>query len=501
MDLSNLFGGGNDVGGLLTPQQSSDINQTTLMNIAAGLMKAGGPSPYKAGMTTLSGLGEALQGGLAARQSAQHEALVQTLTRAKTLESMAPLLRMRQESAEAGIPLDPNIQRVLDTLGTITGMARPPGQAYAQAPGQAYAQAPGQAAPPPSSAPVKVEQSQSALWNAIPDVPPPGNALPATDIRQKFADWKGFNRSAIIKDRSGNAEFQKAFDDWAKTASPEQDAADQRKELIKQETEAYGKQYAAYQAMGRTSAGLYDLGEQAKAIMSRPDFQNTTGFGADTKIEARRLLASLGVANPDAAFSGESFNKIFSEALQSRIEAAKEQSAELGSAGKQYLAQLQIMAKASPSVNNSLATNQYLVDQMQREAQRHMGIAKAATAYAQNNPSGRLDKGWDTKMIDLLAKPTYSREELGNMTTGQRLPGSSAPIAGDAAGTQPIPGMMSPRGPGAGSTFAPMPPGAPPTPAGAQAAPQVIRKTGIDAKGNRVEFVLVNGKWERASGR
>ena len=135
MDLAQLLGGGgNDPTGLLTPQQSGEINQTTLQGIAAGLMKASGPSPYKPGMTALSGIGEAFQGGLAARRQAQQDALTQTMVRSKTLEGVAPLLKLQQEYATAGIPLPENYQRVLDAVIGLTTGGRPgaPGTAGAR---------------------------------------------------------------------------------------------------------------------------------------------------------------------------------------------------------------------------------------------------------------------------------------------------------------------------------------------------------------------------------
>jgi hypothetical protein len=448
VDFSQLFGGGNsDMSGLLTPQQQGDINQTTMQGIAAGLLKASGPSPYKPGMTALSGLGDALQSGIAARNTAQTGALNQALVKAKTAEGVKPLLEMYMKYQAANQEPPAYLTNALKLVGGLSGIIPPtPGTGGAGA----------------------LSSTTKPATTAGPTNGWPG-ALPGEDVRQTASRATGINQLALV---NNDPVATKTVNDWIDQNSPSKEAATQRAEVVKQETEAYGKQYAAVQALGRTSAGLYDLGQQAKALMDRPDFESATGFGADTKLEARRLLAGLGVAKPDAAFSAGTFNKIFSEALQSRIEAAKETSAELGPAGRQYLTQLNIMAKASPNINNTLPENRYLVDQMQREAQRHMGIATAAADYATNSPNQRLDKGWDKKYIELLSKPTYSDAERGNMTSGAQLPGSPAPQpTAPAAGQQPIPGMFSPAGPGAPSGFSPITPGQAPTGAGQVAGP------------------------------
>jgi hypothetical protein len=120
VDFSQLLGG--DPGGLLTPEQAGGVNQNFLQAIGAGLMKASGPSPYKAGMTAFSGLGEALQGGLAARRQAQVDAMNQTVARAKMLEGLGPLLKQQAYAHSFGQSLPPEQQHLLDSLlGTVMG--------------------------------------------------------------------------------------------------------------------------------------------------------------------------------------------------------------------------------------------------------------------------------------------------------------------------------------------------------------------------------------------
>jgi hypothetical protein len=86
------------------------------------------------------------------------------------------------------------------------------------------------------------------------------------------------------------------------------------------------------------------------------------------------------------------------------------------------------MAKASPNVENTFATNKYLVNQMMREAQKHMGIADAATDYALNTPEKRLDKGWNKVHIKMLAQSDFSPTERETMITGQPMGPSTPPL-------------------------------------------------------------------------
>jgi hypothetical protein len=71
-----------------------------MTGLAAGLLQASCPSPYKPGMTALSGLGSAVQSGLAARRQAQEDALKQTMVRSKTIEGGVPLLKLERDAAE-----------------------------------------------------------------------------------------------------------------------------------------------------------------------------------------------------------------------------------------------------------------------------------------------------------------------------------------------------------------------------------------------------------------
>jgi hypothetical protein len=632
VDFSQLLGG--DPGGLLTPEQAGGVNQNFLQAIGAGLMKASGPSPYKPGMTAFSGIGEALQGGLAARREAQKDALAQTVARAKMLEALGPLLKQQAYAHSVGESLLPEQQHLLDALlGTVmgrssaasraAGMPVTPGASGASgAPGtpgtgpraegtsaeatgvvptsvngfktnflfdlakeynlspQAVADkehpqheflmkvadrratdvdrvhqqtiteqkmqdkeledlgkrvkdlrdlgqltpetlkpitdrmreigvdegiikrlatgtappiakpvttvpagpagpasiaagigtppVPSPAAPagglpaapapvmppgppppsplrtgapspsflpppagelpplakpptaaPPTAAPVTPPVAPPVAPEITPPVTPPAKPTLAPSLApgaaataQKLTETMDQRTQRLGFDLSAQRPTDPMHPMWKKAV--EEDLAripNLKSEATREEIKSMGKEYAGIQALGRVSAELHNIGEQAQAIMERPDFNSSTGFGAETKLQVNRLLVSMGVKGADGASSAEIFNKLFSEALQGRIEAAKSESSELGPAGRQYLTQLNIMAKASPNIENTYETNKYLVTQMMRQSLKHMEIANEATKYASKNEFNSLDKGWNPIHIQMLKQSDFSPTE------------------------------------------------------------------------------------------
>lgn len=154
MELSDILGGS---GGLLNPDQQNDVNRQTLMGIAASLLKSAGPSPYKAKMTTLSGLGDALSAGLAGRQTATDEVLKRNYlagqVRQQATGQTMQALQLAAQYRSLNLPVPPQVQRILDAANGGAGTA---GGGVAAAGGSPYAAAqPGQptAQPTPAFAP------------------------------------------------------------------------------------------------------------------------------------------------------------------------------------------------------------------------------------------------------------------------------------------------------------------------------------------------------------
>ena len=443
VDLSQLLGlsgkdGNDDPTGLLTPQQTGNVNQSMMQGIAAGLLKASGPSPYKPGMTALSGLGEALQGGLAARRQAQEDALKQTLVRAKTLEGMAPYMKLMQEAQEAGTPLSPQMQNIINTLGNVTGVNR------GGAPGTFPAAGGGMGTPAASggNTPAGLTPTQAQMWGAIPDVPTPAGASPPTNLRQKFADWQGFSRRSTIAGASGASDFDAAFNDWFKASSPtlkqsERDKAVQASDIARSE-KAYpalvGLGHAAYQAKQDT--------ELSQALVNEPGFKS--GFGSGLSELAKKFIVSIG-GDPNAAFPMEAFNKITASNINTQIGEMKGTAAEMGgAAGRVFQSQINLMEKASQNLANTPAANRFLANLQARAADLNIAISDMAIQYKKEH--GILDAGFDEKMSKHLRdNPLYSKDELANLPKIATPPGSpGAPAPQMAAPTAP-PGAVERR--------------------------------------------------------
>lgn len=459
MDLQSLLGLGggqsNDPTGLLTPQQTGDINSNTLAAIGAGLMKAGGPSPYKAGMTTLSGIGEALQGGLAARRQAQQDALTQTMVRAKTLESLQPLLKLQQEYNLAGVPLPPNYQKVIDTVMGVTGVNRPGMPAAPGAPGTSGA------------------------------APAAAGGITAGDTRtaqQKFADENGMNRLAIIPGQPGHEEFVKAFDEYTHATSgpimkAERDKAIQASDIARSE-KAYpalvGLGHAAYQAKQDT--------ELSQALVNEPGFKS--GFGSGLSELAKKFIVSIG-GDPNAAFPMEAFNKITASNINTQIGEMKGTAAEMGgAAGRVFQSQINLMEKASQNLANTPAANRFLANLQARAADVNIAVSEMAIQYKKEH--GYLDAGFDEKMSKYLRdNPLYSKEELANL-----------PKIATPAGTPGVPGApAAPGGPLLGGGRPAPVPGQTPQAGAAGSAPAGVEIHVNPKTGQRGYVDPATGKW------
>jgi hypothetical protein len=126
MDLAQLLGDTNTPG-LLSPEQQGNVNSSAIESMAAALLKAAGPSPYKGKMTTLSGLGEGLQAGLAARQSGTDAALKERYLAGQiNQQATGQTLQALQLAATyrgLGLPVPPQVQRILDAASAGAGTA------------------------------------------------------------------------------------------------------------------------------------------------------------------------------------------------------------------------------------------------------------------------------------------------------------------------------------------------------------------------------------------
>jgi hypothetical protein len=473
-DLDTLLG--SDPSGLLTPQERGGVTGQSLMGMGAALLKAAAPSPYK--HTTLSGLGEGVQGLLSSRQSATDELLKQHLVRAKTLEGALPLYKLMEDRAATGMPLPPWMQRLYQGIAPALGMPGGIGAGVPGAPGlpgtgagvTPGAGVPGVSPPGASAAPATGGFKIPSDWRPPPQSP---GALPPTDIRQYHADMNGFNRQALTPGAPGNAAFEKSFEEMH-AGSPGFQLQKERDKVMEKEVEFYDKKYRGLDALGQIGAQLHETMQLGKALKESPGF--FSGAGSDWVTSWRRLLVLAGrdPNTPLGSNANEIFKKVFSEALAKRVEdlgAAKESYGETGAA-RPLLAQLDILRNASPDTNMADPAIGTLMEQIDREALRGVKIADAAAEYASKHPAGRLDKAWDVKYRKMIAEdPTFSKEELRGIPRVQlpgnapypveqgplQPPGSPPPMAPQSAGAPGLQGMGGPPIPGRTGVIGPAP--------------------------------------------
>jgi hypothetical protein len=117
--LQQLFGSGDITGltGLLTPPENrSPVTRDFFQTLGAGMMKAGGPSPYKAGMTWGSGIGEGLSSAITARSEAQKNLLNEQLVKATTMDKAIPFYQLALKYDQAGEARPKYLQDALDAM-------------------------------------------------------------------------------------------------------------------------------------------------------------------------------------------------------------------------------------------------------------------------------------------------------------------------------------------------------------------------------------------------
>jgi hypothetical protein len=452
VDFSQLFGTTDpNMGGLLSPAQQGDVNQTTLQSIAAGLMKASGPSPYKPGMTALSGIGDALQGGIAARNAAQTAALNQSLVRAKTLEGLAPLLKIQQDYAAVGIPLPPNYQRVIDSLTSVTTGGRM-GSGVPGAPGAAGAPAAPAAAPPQNAILKAAQELNISPFNLIPSSP-------------------------------GYETAMARIGEHIKANDPALEAAQRRQKISDSDIARSEKAYPAFAQLGQLAHDTRNDAQLSLALANDPNF--TSGVLQPFSEAWQKFKVAFG-GDPNEAFSQEAFRKITAANVGAQIQQMKAMQSEMGgAAGRVFQSQIDLYQKASQSLGNTPAANKFLANLQLRVADQNEAISDMAIKYKQDH--GILDAGFDKQLSDFLKEPKnqlYTKEELGNLR--KVIPAAATAPATPTTPGPPILPSGRPTGP------APVP-GSPPTAGAANAAPMVAPPVHTDGKGNFVAFV--NGAW------
>lgn len=463
MDLSDLLG--TNASGLLNAPQQGDVNSQTLEGIAAGLLRAAGPSPYKAKMTTLSGIGEGIQGGMAARKSAFDDLLKQKYVNAQTAKlSQEQVLQAAQMAAEykaAGLPVHPAIQHILDAASGGAGQggigAGPPGMPPGAA--GAYGQAPQQAQPMPQGQP---QPQQPAPQGTIMSPTgassfPPGS--PAARVQALGLSPFGL----VSKGPMANV-TQSALEGNIKATDPAIENNERRGAIMKEDVARDAKLYPALTSLGQQGYVAKQDAELSSALVKDPGFYSGAGQGLNEAWQ--KFKVSIG-ADPNLAFSQEAFRKITASNINTQIGEMKATAAEMGgAAGRIFQNQTALMEKASQNLDVTPAANRFLASLQGRAADYNIAVGDMATAYKKQH--GILDTGFDEQLSKYTRDhPLFTKAELGNLRQ-IATPGSGAPAA-------PAPPPVGSNGP----STAPQP-----------AAPT---KTAVGPGGKRLG--LVNGQW------
>jgi hypothetical protein len=470
MDLSQLFG---SQPGLLTDTDQGNANQAGLMAAAAALLKASGPSPYKAGMTTLPALGEALAGGLAARQASttdtlKNKLLSQELSQRANSQVLAAVQAANQYQA-LGLPIPPAVQKIIAAAGAnlppapnspgaslplppaapnSPAAASPSGSQSPSAPGTVLAQPsqPSTVQPPQPAAPWPVAGSSApGASAATPGSQNAPTGLPAgmaavvknLPVQDRLALLAGGPVGKIVEGTVGDN--LKQTPEYKNARDPVQATNKERDEIMKLDAAEYGKLHTGLSAQGTTAAQMLPSIQLAKSLINSPDFYSGTGEGLN--LAWKRAVAALG-GDANAALPQEAFRKIMAANILHQVDDMKAAATEMGgTAGRIFQSQIDLMEKAAQNPDNSIQANKFLSELSERAARRNIAIADMADTYKEDH--GRLSPAFSKQLRQWMQdNPMFTVEEMKNpaLIAGPP-PGAPAPStvqgtgAGQAGGT------------------------------------------------------------------
>jgi hypothetical protein len=431
-DVGGFLFGGNDPSGLLTPAQQKGVNSDAMLGLAAGLLQAGGPSPYKAKMRIGSDIGSGLAAGLQARQQSQKDAITQSYVRTQMLDKGLPIIQQMQPYLLTGQKPPAYLQQLYDQFQRMAGGGLPPPM-------------PGQAGVP-------------GVPSVGPQVPQPGAASPpAATTSNPYMQSEGARMAAKLGYPPEMLLMQGPLGDEARKNVELRltEESEARKTQAKGQIEHSQKLYGALQDAGRISQASDEFNREALALYQHPNFYS--GPFADVVKGFRQVQAVLG-KDKDAAFPQEAFAKITAEQVGSGLNEAKAALSDLpAGAGRFLLPQVNLAIKAAANESNTALTNQFLSQQALKISEQIQGMAKLARDYAKTH-GGHLDQGFDEELADWTAKhPALTTGELRNLTAvaaGKQMDPQTGAILG-------LKNTFDPRNVGAASAAAaPPPPGA-----------------------------------------
>lgn len=455
------------VPGLLSPDQYSNPTSQGLAALGAGLIKAGGPSETRG---NFSGVGDAINGGLAAYQKATTQALQNQYLKGQiSQQTFGQLMTTMQTIGQlhwAGMPIPPALQ----TIARDAGVSLPEGATLAPAPSQGgpapapqASAAPGRVpgllslpdtpapvGPAPSGPPPGLLSPAASAGSIVgapgeniigggagPAGPPPGLLSPAPmPFNARVPSNGGMSSgpspsiSGVLdnlpaRDRQGmifggpaakvitdvvskNAEQTPAGKDARDPAVLRYDNA---KEQGKADVKQYSDLHKGLSGAGYTAANSQPYVDAAKGLLNDPGFYSGSGEGLN--LGYKRFLAAAGI-EPGAALPQEAFRKVMAANILQQVNSLKAEAEAMGqNGGRIFSSQIELMEKAAQNPDNSIAANRYLTEVAARSAARTQKIADLADDYKTAN--GALDAGFEKGMREYLTKnPMFTAKELAN---------------------------------------------------------------------------------------
>jgi hypothetical protein len=193
----------------------------------------------------------------------------------------------------------------------------------------------------------------------------------------------------------------------------------QRQEQQKADVTAGEKRYEGIQHQADEAHNLVQTLRLNQSLMDDPNFYS--GTGEEYNLMWKRIGASLGLTDPNAAVAQEAFRKTVSSAILDQIRSLGGQGL-----GQVRVAEINVMKQAAQNQDNTPAANRLLSEMQMRLATKWtLPIAELAQAYKDGGQvtidgqpytlpkHGTLDAGFDklkTKYIN--EHPLLSKEDL-----------------------------------------------------------------------------------------
>jgi hypothetical protein len=434
-DLDILLG--SDPSGLLTPQERGGVTGQGLMGMGAALLKAAAPSPYK--HTTLSGLGEGIQGLVSGQNTARDQMLKQQLVRANVFDKFLPVFKAAQQYDALSQPRPPELQRMLNVFGNMTT-------------GGPFGRGPSGVAQPGTVAQGGVSPPPGAAAAPGATVAPGAPAAPTGNLVVDTARGMGVNPGMLMEGMPGQAAAAKAIEERIHATDPALSEAEFKKEVMKERVARDAKMYPAIIEMGHQAQSMKENADLSVALMKNKNF--FSGLGAQFVEPWKQLAAKFG-EDPNAANPIQVYNKITAANINEQIGAMRTAAAAMGPGiGRVFQLQAELMAKASQSMRNEPGANLVLANMQQRAAANMQAITDMAFRHKKEHQI--LGPEFDEEASKYLAAhPVLSPAELKNLSMTGTVEGAlgapPTPAAPAGAGAAPVPGAIGPLGGQGGS--------------------------------------------------